>query len=75
MIAQVQGAANTIVTAGLKPNLVLINAGTNDCLQRSNPAMDPATAPDRLRSLIQVCLYLFTIFFPNRDRQIWELPS
>jgi hypothetical protein len=45
----------------MKPNLVLINAGTNDCLGRSDPANDPATLPNRLQSLVQVCLFIFVV--------------
>lgn len=56
------------------PNLILLNAGTNDCEGRSDPANDPATAADRLQSLIQTCLdgipdvaIIVSTILPNAD--------
>jgi hypothetical protein len=31
VIDQISGAANTVANAGIKPNVVLLHAGTNDC--------------------------------------------
>lgn len=49
-ISQIEGYASN--SLGLKPNVVLIHAGTNDL--HTNEPKDPyASAPDRLRSLIR----------------------
>jgi hypothetical protein len=50
IISQVQGIAENAIAANFKPNLVLLNAGTNDCLQ----SVDTGNAANRLLSLIQV---------------------
>ncbi|KAK3385369.1 carbohydrate esterase family 3 protein [Podospora didyma] len=47
-ITQVRSAAETAVNAGIHPNLILINVGTNDC--RNNN--DPGNAGNRMKSLI-----------------------
>jgi GDSL-like Lipase/Acylhydrolase family len=52
IVYQVQGAAEDVISKGIKPNLVLLNVGTNDCLGNA----DPDGAPSRLQNLINVCL-------------------
>lgn len=59
----------------MKPNLVLINAGTNDCLGRSDPANDPATLPNRLQSLVQVCLFIFVVIIIKESRDFHSRAS
>jgi hypothetical protein len=74
VIKQVHNAALNIISLGIKPNLILLNVGTNDCIGRTTPANNPATAPDRLKSLIQSCLdgmpqvaIIVSTLLPNSD--------
>ncbi|KAF1979712.1 hypothetical protein BU23DRAFT_594897 [Bimuria novae-zelandiae CBS 107.79] len=58
-IAAVKGAMNPVMNSQ-KPNLVLINAGTNDCTQADNPGLTPVDTglpwvqkiPNRMREMI-----------------------
>ncbi|KAL5117239.1 hypothetical protein ACEQ8H_004798 [Pleosporales sp. CAS-2024a] len=54
VISQIRGVAGSGLA--LKPNVILIHAGTND-LNRGNPSSEPdAQAPQRLGQLIDDCL-------------------
>lgn len=75
MIDQVHSAAQDIINLGIKPNLVLLNAGTNDCVQRAT--IDLATAADRLMSLVATCVdgmpevtIIVSTILPNADAAV-----
>lgn len=53
MIDQVRNAALNVISLGIKPNLVLLNAGTNDCLA---VGVDVAAVSGRFMNLIATCL-------------------
>ena len=80
-IAGVTDAARNIVSLGIRPNLVLIHVGTNDCLQwvanPSSPANDPGTASTRMLQLVSVLragipdvTIIVSTLVPNKDARV-----
>ncbi|KAK8017500.1 hypothetical protein PG993_013826 [Apiospora rasikravindrae] len=70
VISQVTGAAKS--SAGMRPNLVLINAGTNDCIQN----IDTGNAGKRMQDMINLLLekipettIILSTILPSATRQ------
>jgi hypothetical protein len=74
-IAVIEAAAKGIITADMRPNLVLLNAGTNDCVQNDDTDNAPARMDHMLDVLFNgmpgVAVVLSTVL-PNANRSVYD---